>query len=196
MFYQSKSQSSHNGLQGPTSSAPSSFHYLSVFSPLPHPLTDAAPGLPGSLVVPGTQQAQGLRTGSFLCLEQPNFFNHVQVFAQMFFSRRDLPCPPYLRLQSLLSALPAPQTPLILLYFFICSTYHLLSYYQACWLFCVSHAMIHISEGRNTSVPSTDDTQVPKQVPSTQKTQAMNVERMNNELGQNEELVHCLRPAN
>ena len=45
--------------------------------------------------------------------------------------------------------------------------------------------MIHISEGRNTSVSSTDDTQVPKQVPSTQKTQAMNVEWMNNEPGQN-----------
>lgn len=126
---------------------------LPVFSPLPHPLTDAAPALPGSLAVPGTQQAQGLSTGSFLCLEQPNFFNHVQVFAQMLFSRRDLPCPPYLRLQSLLPALPAPQIPLILLYFFICSTYHLLTYYQACWLFCVSHAMIHISEGRNISVP-------------------------------------------
>ena len=147
MFHQSKSQSSHNGLQGPTSSAASSFHYLSVFPPLPHPLTDAAPALPGSVAVPGTQKAQGLSTGSFLGLEQPNFFNHVQVFAQMLFSQRDLPCPPYLRLQSLLPALPALQIALILLYFFICSSYHLLTYYQAYWLFCVSHAMIRISEG-------------------------------------------------
>lgn len=175
MFYQSKSQGSHNGLQSPTSSAPSSFHYLSVFSPLPHPLTHAAPALPGSLAIPGTQQAQGLSTGSFPCLEQPNFFNHIQVFAQMLFSQRGLPCPPYLRLQSLLSALPAPQSPLSCSIFFFLS-YHLLTYYQACWLFCISCAMIHISEGRNTSVSSTDDTKIPKQVPSTQKTQAMNVE--------------------
>ena len=40
------------------------------------------------------------------------------IFSKMLFSQRDLPCPPYLRLQPLLPALPAPQIPLILLYFF------------------------------------------------------------------------------
>lgn len=157
MFYQSKSQSSHNGLQGPTSSAPSSFHYLSDFSPVPHPLTHAAPALTAPLLF---LEHNSLRAFALVLLSVWNSQTPSTTFKSLLrcyflkdviFSKRSA-LPTLFETEAPSTSTPSsPNPPYLALFFFSCSTYHLLTCYQAC-LFSASHAMIHISKGRNTSL--------------------------------------------
>lgn len=145
-FHQSKMPS--DGPQGSISSAPSSFHHPLTSSPVPLPTHSCCSRHAGPFAVPWTHQSQGLCTGSSVQNSlTPSLLSSLC---------SDVIFPPYVRLQPFHHHSCHPKSPLSCSIFFFYSTCHLLTHYQAC-LFCAPHTMIHISEGRNTSVSPTDD---------------------------------------